>query len=85
MNHEREATEEMLKGFKYMLDLLYAKTTLNHDGLIVSSEANASGKWDVRFNGEVHALKPYGAIVPAKNMIVKVFVPQGNMSLAYFI
>lgn len=68
-----------------MLDKFYSNTTKIYDGIIISSEAKSNGKWDVQFNGEVHSLKPYGSVVPSKNLIVKVQIPQGNMSLAYFI
>lgn len=74
--------QEILKSIDYMLKNLLKKTTKIYDGLIIGS--NADGSWNVKYNGEVHALKPYGSISPSINMVVKVTVPQGNQNLAYF-
>ena len=83
MSHEQEAVKEILKGIRLMLNSFYDKTTKIYDGIIVSSSDH--GKWNVQFHGETHPLKPYGAIEPKVGMMVKVQIPQGNMSLAYFI
>lgn len=83
MNNDYEkAANEIIRSFDYMVKLLQ-KATLNYDGFIISS--NIDGTWNVRYNGEVHAIPSYGSIRPAVNMMVKVFVPQGNQNLAYFI
>lgn len=73
---------EMLKGIQFLLDELLKQTTKVYDGLI--TETNSDGTWSVRYNGESHALKPYGSISPAVGSVVKVVVPQGNQNLAYF-
>lgn len=57
-------------------------STKIYDGLIVSS--NTDGTWNIKYNGETHAMKPYGSIEPTTNLMVKVVVPQGNQNLAFF-
>ena len=77
------AVEEMLKGIAYLLEDVAKHTTQCYDGIIVK-QANG-GKWTVQFNGEKHDLKPYGNVAPTINRMVKVIIPQGNMSVAFFI
>ena len=78
----QQAIQELLKGIQYMLDGVLKQATKVYDGLITAS--NGDGTWNIRYNGEVHALKPYGSISPAVGAVVKVIIPQGNQSLAYF-
>lgn len=78
----QQAIQELLKGIQYMLDGVLKQTTKVYDGLITAS--NGDGTWNIRYNGEVHALEPYGSISPAVGAVVKVIIPQGNQSLAYF-
>ena len=58
-------------------------TTKIYDGIIVSN--NNDGRWNIRYNGEVHPVRSYGNASPAVDQMVKVFVPQGNQSLAWFL
>lgn len=76
------AIEELIKSFNYMLTLSMKETTKCYDGIVLSS--NNNGKWNVKYNGEIHALKGYGTAIPNVNTIVKVIVPQGNQALAWF-
>lgn len=80
----QKAIDEMLKGVNFRIEAVAKKYgTQNYNGLIV---AQSDDKWEIRFNGETHILPQYGNIsVPAIGKVVKVFVPQGNMNLAYFI
>lgn len=78
----QEAINEMLKSIKYLIGQSFKKTTKCYDAIII--ESNADGTWQVKFNGEVHTLKPYGSISPSVGKMVKVIVPQGNMSIAFF-
>lgn len=83
MNSYQRAIKEMIKSVQYMIQEAVAKTTKCYDGLIVGQTEN--GQWQVKFNGETHVMKSYGSIVPSVGSIVKVIVPQGNMSIAFFI
>ena len=82
-NDNQAAVKEMLKSFAYLLEQALKKTTKTYDGIILSSTSD-SKKWNIKYNNEVHAVKIYGDGVPRANMMVKVVVPQGNQSLAWF-
>lgn len=75
--------EQIIKSIEYMLKQYMDRTTKVYDGVIVSS--NSDGKWNVRYNGETHSVKPYGGGTPAAGMMVKVIIPQGNQALAWFL
>lgn len=82
-NRNKEALSEILKGIKYLINQALLKTTKCYDGIILSQ--NDNDKWTIKFNGESHVIKKYGNITPAIGMVVKVIIPQNNMSLAFFI
>lgn len=83
MNSENQSLiDTMLKSFQYLITESIKDTTKIYDGRL--SANNGNGTWNVRYNGEVHAMKPYGSIVPQVGMMVKVFIPQGNQNLAFF-
>lgn len=82
-NYNKEAIKEILKGIKYIVDKEVSKTTKCYDGIIKLQEEN---KWYVQFNGETHCIPHYGEIsTPAVGKMVKVIIPQNNVSLAFFI
>lgn len=76
------AINEMLKSFGYLIEEAMKKTTKCYSGVVISN--NNDGRWNIKYNGEVHPVKGYGGVVPTVNSVVKVFVPQGNQSLAWF-
>lgn len=77
--------ETILKSIQFMIDTaIKEKTTKVYDALIISQTAQSDGTWTLRFNHEEHQIKPYGSIVPAKDKMVKVVIPQSNLNLAYF-
>ena len=82
-NYNKEAIKEILKGIKYIVNGALSKTTKCYDGIIKSKDAN--DKWTVQFNGEDHSICHYGDNVPIIGKIVKVIIPQNNVSLAFFI
>lgn len=82
-NDYQNAIKEILKGVVYLLAESAKQNTQCYDGIII--EDNGNGKWNVQYNGETHSLKPYGSIVPAIGKMVKVIIPQGNTSVAFFI
>ena len=73
---------ELLKSIKYMINSSLSKTTKIYDGIVVSS--NSNNKWNIKYNGEIHAVKGYGNVIPTAGSIVKVLIPQGNQALAWF-
>lgn len=83
MDKNQGAISVILKSVDYLIEKRMSKTTKIYDGVIVSN--NNDGKWNIQYNGKVHAVKPYGSIVPAVGTVVKVFVPQNNQALAFFI
>lgn len=82
-NDYQFAVQEILKGVAYLLAESAKRNTQCYDGIIIGD--NGNGKWNVQYNGETHSLKPYGSIVPAIGKMVKVIIPQGNTSVAFFI
>ena len=82
-NDYQSAIKEILKGVAYLLAESAKQNTQCYDGIII--EDNGNGKWNVQYNGETHSHKPYGSIVPAIGKMVKVIIPQGNTSVAFFI
>ena len=82
MNEDRQAVKEILRSIKYLIEhFTKTSSTQIYDGIVKSS--NSNGTWNVQYNGETHALKPY-RITPSVNTMVKVVIPQGNQNLAYF-
>lgn len=82
MSDYQKAIQEILKGVRYIVNQAMSNTTKCYNGIILSQASD--GKWNVKFNGETHELKPYGSIIPSTGLVVKVFIPQNNMSLAFF-
>lgn len=84
MEANQEALNVIIKGIAKMLnDFKQKEATQIYDGLVVSQ--GDSNKWEIKYNGKTHLLKHYGNITPSVNKIVKVFIPQGNQNLAFFI
>lgn len=76
------ALDELIKAMQYLIDQTMGNTTKVYDGLVKSDAGN--GRWNIEVNKKIHALKAYGSITPAVNMMVKVIVPEGNFSKAFF-
>lgn len=77
------AINEILKTVDYMINKKINQTTKIYTGIILSN--NNDGKWNIQYNGEIHSIAPYGNTVPTVGTMVKVFIPQGNQALAFFI
>ena len=77
------AINEILKTVDYMINKKINQTTKIYTGIILSN--NNDGKWNVQYNGEIHSIVSYGNITPKVGTMVKVFIPQGNQALAFFI
>lgn len=76
------ALNEIIKSIFYMIQNSIKKTTQVYDGIVISN--NNDGRWNIKYNGEIHAVKLYGSTLPSVNSIVKVVVPQGNQNLSWF-
>lgn len=78
----QEAVQAMLEGFNLLLKEAINNTTKIYDGFVVGQNGT---NWNVRYNGQVHSIKQYGDNQVKVGKIVKVFVPQGNANLTFFI
>ena len=76
------ALSEMLKSISYMVQQSLRQTTQIFSGRITAD--NGDGTWNIQYNGETHPIRPYGNITPSVNQYVKVFIPQGNQALSFF-
>lgn len=74
---------EILKSVWYLINKAMRKTTKVYDGIIISN--NNDGRWNIQYNGNIHAVRPYGSITPTVGAMVKVIIPQGNQALSFFI
>lgn len=81
-NEYKQAVDNMLQGFNYMLNNSIKSTTQIYNGLIVSVVNN---EYTIKINGNNYVIPLYGSFTHSVNEIVKVFIPQGNMNLAFFI
>lgn len=81
---QQGAIEEIVRGINWIVQEAVRNCVTNsYDGLIISK--GNGDKWNVQYNGKTHEILPYGSITPNIGKMVKVIVPQGNQSLAYFI
>lgn len=77
----QEAVQAMLEGFNLLLKEAINNTTKIYDGFVVGQNGT---NWNVRYNGQVHSIKQYGDNQVKTGKIVKVFIPQGNANLTFF-
>lgn len=79
----QQAVNQVIQGMYKILTNYFKKySTVIYDGIIISS--NNNGRWNVQYNGEIHAIKPYKTI-PNVGDMVKVIIPNGNQNLSFFI
>lgn len=76
------AVEQMIKGISYLIEQMKQQETKIYSGVVVSSTSN--GKWNIQYNGETHAVNAY-KVTPKVGQVVKVFIPENNNNLAFFI
>lgn len=77
----KEAVNQIARSVEYMLDQKEMNGTKIYSGLIVSLNDNIAS---IKINGKNFTIEQYGNFVHSVNDVVKVFVPQGNMNLAFF-
>lgn len=78
----QKAVQAMLEGFNLLLKEAINNTTKIYDGFVIGQNGT---NWNVRYNGQVHSIKQYGDNQVKVGKIVKVFIPQGNANLTFFI
>lgn len=78
----QEAVQAMLEGFNLLLKEAINNTTKIYDGFVIGQNGT---NWNVRYNGQIHSIKQYGDNQVKVGKIVKVFIPQGNANLTFFI
>lgn len=81
----QKALDEILRGVQYLIDQAIKENTFRGYNGIITSSASIGDTWNVIVNGKSYILPHYGSNTPVVGQTVKVFVPQGNMNLAYFI
>lgn len=77
-----EAVDAIAKSVDYMLKQNALGQTKIYIGILTNEN---NGVYSVRVNGETYTIPQYGNFTHGVNEAVKVFVPQGNMNLAFFI
>ena len=80
----KDALSQIIRGVKYIIQTSLNSVTKNYNGVLIKPSIK-EGYYIVEFNGEKHDIPQYGTGSVETGKIVKVFVPENNMSLAYFI
>lgn len=81
LDANKEASEQLLRGFQYLMEQM--GLTQIYNGTIVATGTNRA---TIQLNGQTHIIPQYGSMTTqAVGKAVKVFIPQGNMNLAFFI
>lgn len=78
----REAVNGLITGFDYMLQENNKQNTQIFNGIITAIN---NGSYTIKINGNEYVIPLYGNFNHDINEVVKVFIPQGNMNLAFFI
>lgn len=79
MNNEKMAIIEIIKGIEYLINKNDRSTKI-YTGMIESIDNNT---YTVKVNGKNYQLPLYGNNTLSVGSIVKVFIPQNNMNLAF--
>ena len=82
MDKYKQAIQELMRSVKYMIDSRMEHTTKIYNGLILSISGNVA---TIKINGKTYDIPQYGSFSHGANDVVNVFIPQGNMNLAFFI
>lgn len=76
-----EAVKALANSMQYMISQALKDNTQIYNGVIASV---SSGNYTITVNGQNYIIKQYGNIEHAVGDFVKVFIPQGNMNIAFF-
>ncbi len=74
------ASENIINAIHIIAKKYSEKQTKIYTGLVVGIDGN---KYNVSVNGKTYLLPKYGDNVITLNQVVKVFIPQNNMSQAF--
>lgn len=77
-NLYKETVDEIARSVAYMLQQQSLGNTQIYNGILINFNS-------VKVNDKVYSLSQYGGLTHQINDVVKVFIPQGNMNLAFFI
>lgn len=83
MNKFQDAVNQILRGMKFMIADSVENTTKIYDGLVI--QVNNNDTCDIVVNNQTYILPIYNGNGISAGKIAKVFVPQGNMNLAFVI
>lgn len=78
----KEAADSLVSSIGYMIGEANKLNTQIYNGVIT---AVSGGSYTILINGKTFTIPLYGSFSHSVNDVVKVFVPQGNMNLAFFI
>lgn len=81
---QNDAINALLKGIKILIDEYTKNTTKIYTGRVTATTSTGT-PWlcNVEVNGKTYNLPVYGGRSIYPPAIVKVFVPQGNMNVAF--
>lgn len=78
----KEAVESITNSVQYMIAQTTKNMTQIYNGIVVSVNNN---NYTISVNGQEYIIKQYGNLIHVAGDVVKVFIPQGNMNIAFFI
>lgn len=78
----QQAVQALLSGINELLKEVERNSTKIYNGVVIRQNGS---EWDVQYNGKVHTIPLYGTNTPKVGRVVKVFIPQGNANLTFFI
>ncbi len=77
----QDAVKAIGTSVQYMIEQSVQSTQI-YNGVITSM---FSGAYSITLNGKSYNIPHYGSFTHSVGDVVKVFVPQGNMNMAFFI
>ena len=78
VDSNKEALQEIIRAVEYLVEQKLQQNTQIFDGILLPTG-------QVRINGKDYFIKHYGNFSHESNSVVKVFVPQGNMNISFYI
>lgn len=79
----QQAINSMLQGIQYIVEKAKQENTQIYSGILLSLNGNVG---TVQVNGRQYSMPFVGSIPTITTSLpVKIFVPQGNMNLAFFV
>ncbi|MEG0900162.1 MAG: hypothetical protein RSD67_05325 [Oscillospiraceae bacterium] len=79
-NEYDKIIQQMIEGIQYLIKQNNTSTKI-YDGLVVA--VNLDGTYKVKVNDKEYNFKKYGQNAVEINQVVKVFIPQNNINIAF--